>query len=498
MPEPSTKYAEIIHLNPPDYHPSAESFNLAAALSDPQNAPELKALDTVRIFSRFDFEDAPTVSVSGAVRHPGTFQTSGEIRLRDAVQLAGGVTPDAAMDSAQVIRIMPDSSLKMVSVRLREALEGDPTSDILLEPRDRVLIQQNTFHADTPTVVIAGEVVSPGRYPLTGNLRVSDLVRLAGGFKRSAYTENADLTRFNATAGENKLGEHFEVDLAAALANTPESNVPLRDGDVLTIRQLSGWNDIGASITVEGEVQHPGDYGIRPGERLSSVLKRAGGFAPQAYVYGAVFTRPEVLQMEQKSREELVQRIRGEETQLAPLPSDDADKKATKQNGMQQLEAMLGRLQENPPSGRMVIRLSPNVKQWEGTPNDVVLRSGDSLVIPKTPNFILISGAVYNETAVTYRPGKSANWYLSQAGGPTQLADKGSVFVVRADGSIVGSKSSGGGLFTGSGLNAALRPGDMVVVPEKATGQNQKWKAIMETATTVSSVATSAAIAAKF
>jgi polysaccharide biosynthesis/export protein len=497
MPEPSTKYAEIIHLNPPDYHPTVESFDLAAVLSNPAAGPQLKPLDTVRIFSRFDFEDAPTVSVSGAVRHPGTFQTSGQIRFRDAVELAGGVTPDAAIDSAQVIRIMSDSSLRMMSVPLKAALEGDTGSNILLEPRDRILIQQNSFHVDTPTVLIAGEVVNPGRYPLIGSLRVADLVRLAGGFKRSAFTDSADLTRFNPTAGENKLGEHFEVDLASALASDTDKNVPLRDGDVLTIRQLSGWNDIGAAVNLEGEVEHPGNYGIKPGERLSSVLKRAGGFAPQSYVYGAVFTRPEVLEMEQKSRDELVQRIRGEEAELAPLPNDDADKKMAKQNGTQQLEAALAHLQSTPPSGRMVIRISPNLRQWEGTPNDIVLRSGDTLIVPKAPNFVLVSGAVYDETAVTYRPGRSAKWYLSQAGGPTQLADKQSIFVVRADGSIVGGGSSDG-LFTGSPLSAALRPGDMVVVPEKATGQNQKWKTIMATATTVSSVATSAILAAKF
>jgi polysaccharide export outer membrane protein len=496
MPEPSTKYAEIIHLNPPDYHPTVESFDLAAALSDPAAAPTLKPLDTVRIFSRFDFEDAPTVSVSGAVRNPGTFQTSGQVHFRDAVELAGGVTPDAAMDSAQIIRTLPDSSLKMVSVPLKEALEGDSANNIALEPRDRVVIQQNSFRADTPSVEIAGEVVKPGRYPLSGNLRVSELIQLAGGFKRGAFTESADLTRFSPKAGENRLGEHMEVDIAAAVSSDPGKDPALRDGDVLTIRQLSGWNDIGASVNLLGEVQHPGNYGIKPGERLSSVLKRAGGFAPQAYVYGSDFTRPEVLQMEQKSRNDLAQRIRGEEAQLAPLPSDDADKKIAKQNGMQQLESMRARLDENPPSGRMVIRISGNIKQWEGTPNDVALRAGDTLVVPKTPNFILVSGAVYNETAVTYRPGRSAKWYLTQAGGPTQLADRASIFVVRADGSIVGRNTDG--LFAGSALGAALRPGDMVVVPEKATGQNQTWKTLMQTATTVSSVATSAILAAKF
>ncbi|PYU20974.1 MAG: hypothetical protein DMG30_19170, partial [Acidobacteria bacterium] len=279
MPEPSTKYAEIIHLNPPDYHPAVESFDLAAALSNPAAAPTLKPLDTVRIFSRFDFEDAPTVSVGGAVRRPGTFQTSGQVHFRDAVELAGGVTPDAAMDSAQIIRTLPDSSLKMMSVPLKGALEGNSASDILLEPRDRVLIQQNAFRADTPSVEIAGEVLKPGRYPLSGSLRISDLIQLAGGFKRSAYIETADLTRFDPKAGENKLGEHIEVSIPAVLSSDLSKDPTLRDGDVLTIRQLSGWNDIGASVNLQGEVQHPGSYGIKPGERLSSVLKRAGGFA---------------------------------------------------------------------------------------------------------------------------------------------------------------------------------------------------------------------------
>ena len=497
MPEPSTKYAEIIHLNPPDYHPNVESFDLAAALSNPAAAPQLKPLDTVRIFSRFDFEDAPTVSVSGAVRHPGTLQTSGQVHFRDAVELAGGITPDAAMDSAQIIRILPDSSLKMVSVRLKEALEGDSVSNILLEPRDRILIQQNAFRADTPSVEIAGEVAKPGRYPLSGSLRVSDLIQLAGGFKRSAYTETADLTRFDPKAGENKLGEHIEVSIPAALSSDLSKDPTLRDGDVLTIRQLSGWNDIGASINLQGEVEHPGSYGIKPGERLSSVLKRAGGFAPQSYVYGAVFTRPEVQAIEEQSRSELIQRIRGEEAELAPMPSDDTDKKTAKQNGMQQLEAMLGRLQERPPTGRMVVRISANPKQWEGGPNDLVVRSGDTLLVPKTPNFVLVYGAVYNQTAITYRPGRNARWYLAQAGGPNQLADKQAIFVIRADGSIVGGQSSDG-WFRGNPLGTALRPGDMVVVPEKAVGQNQKWKTIMQAATTISSIGTSAAIAARF
>src|SRR5882762_1987485 len=107
LPEPSNQYAEIIRLNAPDFHPSVESFNLTDALASPAKSPVLHAMDTVRIFSRFDFENPPSVSVWGNVRNPGTYRSSGEIRLSDAVHLAGGLTPDAKTEDAQVFRSLP-------------------------------------------------------------------------------------------------------------------------------------------------------------------------------------------------------------------------------------------------------------------------------------------------------------------------------------------------------------------------------------------------------
>src|SRR5258708_33381471 len=118
-------------------------------------------------------------------------------------------------------------------------------------------------------------------------MRVEDLVHVAGGLKRSAYTESADLARFETSGIQKGAGGRLEVNLAAAMSGDAKNDVPLRDGDILTIRQLPRWNDIGASITVRGEVLHPGTYGIGPGERLSSVLSRSGGFGPEAYPYGA-------------------------------------------------------------------------------------------------------------------------------------------------------------------------------------------------------------------
>src|SRR6266850_1491272 len=132
LPEPAPHYAEIVRLNAPDFHPSVESFDLTAALANPASAPKLQPLDTVRVFSRYDFEPAPEVWIGGEVREPGKYRTSGQAHLRDAVYLAGGVTQDALLDSAQLFRTQPDGTMKILSVDLREALAGNPMDNVVM------------------------------------------------------------------------------------------------------------------------------------------------------------------------------------------------------------------------------------------------------------------------------------------------------------------------------------------------------------------------------
>ena len=111
-------------------------------------------------------------------------------------------------------------------------------------------------------------------------MSAAQLVRLAGGLKRGAFTEAADLTRYTVENGAQVMGEHVAVSIARALAGEADTDFRLHDGDVLTIRQLAGWTDVGALISVKGEVMHPGDYGIREGERLSSIISGRVDCAP--------------------------------------------------------------------------------------------------------------------------------------------------------------------------------------------------------------------------
>jgi protein involved in polysaccharide export with SLBB domain len=495
LPEPANQYAEIIRLNAPDFRPTVESFDLAGALANPEQSPVLHAMDTVRIFSRFDFENPPTVSVLGDVRGPGTYRTTGQIHLSDAVHLAGGLSPDAKTEDAQVFRYLPDGKFKIFSVSLSSALEGDPNANILLQPRDRLLIHRNPDAIEPASVYVKGDVGKPGRYPLTTNMTVADLIHVGGGLRPSANTQTADLTHYEWGDKQVLTGQHKPIAIAAALSGEANANLPLSNGDVLTIRQLPGWNDIGASISVRGEVMNPGTYGIRPGERLSSILQRAGGFQSNAYPYGAVLQRTQVRELEAKEQNQMILRVKDLRNNLELLPEGDARQRQAKEMALQQYQTTLTQLSGNPPVGRVAIRVSSDINRWKNSSADVEVRAGDSLIIPKRPSFVMVSGQVFNPTAVAYRPGKSARWYLTQAGGPTAVADKHSIFVIRADGSVVGGKAS---LWSGHSLSAVLQAGDTVVVPEKAVGGGIQWQTVFLATQVASSVASTVFIALRY
>jgi protein involved in polysaccharide export with SLBB domain len=494
MPEPYVQHAEIIRLSKPDFRPTVISFDLGNAMAGNGQDLTLEPFDTVRVFGRFDFEDPPEISVVGEVRDPGVHLTNGVTRLSDAVYLAGGLTPEAMLSDVQIIRYQPGGKAKVLSANLALALKGDAANELMLQPRDRVIIHKSFGKLDPPSVRIEGEVARPGKYPLGTDMSAADLVRVAGGFKRSAYRDSADLSRYVIENGHKIVGEHVEVAIGKALAGVEDTNYRLRDGDVLTIRMIGGWKDIGGAISVKGEVVYPGMYGIEEGEHLSSVLKRAGGFRADAYPYGAVFERIQVRELAEKNRQELIRRIEAGGSIKPAGESSAGEQAAIVQAALLQQQQVLGALKSQPASGRMVIHISADISKWEGTVEDVIVRPGDTIVIPKQPYFVMVLGQVYNSNAVTYVPGKEADYYLKQAGGPTGLAKTSDIYVVRADGSLVG-KDSFSGWWSGSVKSLKLRPGDSIVVPEKFVTGSSNLKTFLQAAQIMSQIAFTAAVA---
>jgi protein involved in polysaccharide export with SLBB domain len=390
---------------------------------------------------------------------------------------------------------MLDGTTKVLSISLRAALAGDPLNNILIKPRDRILVHRQRERVNPPSVYVRGEVARPGRYPLTSNMRVSDLVRSAGGLLRSANPASGDLTHYAATVGSTVAprGESQGVNLSAALSGQEGDDLSLRDGDVLTVPERTGWKNVGASVTISGEVAKPGAYGIQAGERLSSLLRRAGGLLPTAYPQAAVFDRLDVRTLQQKSREELIQRLEQESTVVkTSVPTSGSEEAALQQTAAQQRQRLLDGLRRAPISGRLVVHIRAGHKNFVGSPDDFELRAGDALEIPKQPGFVVIVGQVYNSNAITYSPGKNAGWYLSRAGGATTFANKKAIFIIRANGSVISGNSN---LWSGGTLSSAIGPGDTIVVPEKAVIGGSGWKNVVAIAQVAQAAALAGAVA---
>jgi protein involved in polysaccharide export with SLBB domain len=432
-------------------------------------------------FKRFHIQDGDVVTVlpilsysnravylEGHVFRPGKFPYKDGFKVTDLIASYDDILPEPA-DRAEIVRLhQPDFTPVVLPFNLRDVLSKRVEAPSL-EPFDTVRVF-GRYDTDAPKVSIFGEVFHPGEYPLSDRMTAADLLRMSGGFKRSAYQLAADLTSYSVIDGDHVDLEHREVAINKALAGEADTDVVLKAGDVLTIRQIGGWKDIGGAIAVTGEVMHPGQYGIQRGERLSSILKRAGGFSNEAYPYAAILDRAQVREAAAKSREELVTKVQAQEISGTPTGSNSSSRTAATSAAAEERERqqLISKLKQIQPSGRMLIHISQPVEKWENTPFDVEVRPGDTLFIPKRPNFVMVGGQVYNPVAITYSPGKHAGWYLKQAGGPNSLANKKEIFVVRANGTVVGRNS--GEWWSGDVLHTTLQAGDTIFVPEKGAG----------------------------
>src|SRR5579859_3764806 len=425
-----------------------------------------------------------TVYLQGHVFRPGKYPYKDGLKVTDLIGSFDDLLPEPA-DRAEIIRLHPpDFTPTVLPFNLRQVLAKTVPAPSI-EPFDTVRVF-GRYEADAPKVSIYGEVLRPGEYPLAERMTAADLLRIAGGFKRSAYRLTADLTSYSVIDGDHVDLEHREINIDRALAGEADTDVILKPGDVLTIRQIGGWSDIGGAIAVTGEVMHPGRYGIDRGERLSAILKRAGGFSSEAYPYAAILDRASVREAAGKSREEMVSRIQ-EQAMTGPRET------MASQRERQQL---VNRLKQIQPSGRMLIHIGPQIEKWQNTIADVEVRPGDSIFIPKKPNFVMVAGQVYNPTAITFSPGKHANWYLKQAGGPTSLANKKDIFVVRANGTVVGRGS--GEWWSGNALNVTLLAGDTIFVPEKGAGSNSVFKNLSQSIQLLSGAAVAVSVIRTF
>jgi protein involved in polysaccharide export with SLBB domain len=452
---------------------------------------QVKDGDRIRVAPILPYSQR-AIYLEGHVVRPGRQSYTDGMRLSDVLHSYQDVLPEPAAHGEIIRLVPPDLHAETIGFNVPDVLIGNANLD--LQPFDTIRIL-GRYEADAPKVSIQGEVLRPSMYPLSKGMTAAQLVRMAGGFKRDALLESADLTSYGVMNGNRISGNLVTVHIGAAVAGTdPGADVPLKPGDILTIHQITGWNDIGESVTIRGQVRFPGTYGFQEGERLSSVLRRAGGFRETAYPAGAVLAREQVRALQEKSRDELIRQIETSSASARLSPNlGSSDSSGTLKAIQVQQDQVLSRLKSQPPSGRLVVHITADINSWANTSADIELRRGDVLTIPKRPGFVLITGQVYNSTALTFTPGKTAKWYLQRAGGTSDTANRKEIFVIRANGSVIGRHS--GGLFDPAVLSTKLDPGDVVVVPQKVLGAGLFWRNLLTTAQLASSIAITAAVA---
>lgn len=425
----------------------------------------LKDGDIIKVFPIINVI-VNAVTLKGNVTKPGQYQWFEGMRISDIIKSPEkDLLPETYFEHGLIERLMPpDYHVEYIPFNLGKAvIEKDKTEDKILEPYDTITIYSKWEFLEHPKVRITGAVNRPGEYELRESMKLSDLIKLAGGLKYYAYTKEAELTRVTPTL----LGPETDkiiVNIEDALSGNPKADILLKQNDYLFIRAVPEW-ELYRTVTITGEVKFPGTYTIKKGERLSSLIERAGGFTERAYLRGAIFTRQSVQRLQQRQIEEMVDRLEREllSVSSAAIATASSGEEATLfQRETEQKRQFIQRLRQVKAMGRMVVTLDMP-ERLKNTIYDIELEDGDSLHIPERPNVITVLGSVYNQTAFIYDPDKDPFDYIDLAGGYTEGADRSNVYILKTDGSAVKPSKGLLGLFSFTKLD----PGDTIIVPEK-------------------------------
>jgi protein involved in polysaccharide export with SLBB domain len=414
----------------------------------------------------------PVAAIGGPVKRPAIYELKDRTTLVDVIDLAGGLSPTADRKRCQIFRVEAGQQRVILDIPLSSVLQGKN------EGRSNgrssrgahsaaPLIQDGDFIriAAVPTqienaVTLTGAVRTPGPYEYRSGMRLRDLLT-PEQMLIDAYWERAEVVRTDPVTYETAIIPFSPREL---FQGTNEANIELRRLDKV---EVSTQVKPPRTVTVSGEVRRPAAYTIESGERLSSVLKRAGGLTVRAFPEGLLFFRESVRRTQQAEIDKFMamqrqrltlQAARYASGMASPTPGaggaaiGSTSEQAILQIQLQALDQLFSRLQ----LGRMVVKME-SIDQLEGSADDVKLEEGDQVTIPQQSQAVNIVGAVRNQTSVVYRKEFNLEDYLRQAGGMTPDALEKETYVVRANGAADASYVK----------LKDVRAGDTIIVPER-------------------------------
>lgn len=377
---------------------------------------------------------ANMVEIKGAVFRPGMYQVGGNVStVRQLVEQAGGLSEDAFTARAVMHRRKADRTLEVIPLAIKEIMNHEQP-DITLKNEDVLYIPSLKDSQEERTLSIFGEVYYPGIYDYAENTTIEDLVLQAGGLKDAASTVKIDVSRRirdeEAKFSSSVVAETFTFSLKDGFVVDGQPGFKLKPFDEVFVRKSPGYVEQ-KHITIEGEVAFAGTYTLsNKGQRLSDLVKMAGGLTSEAYPKGArlIRTLTEAERMKQQSMKKFM------------LSKDTTEMKKFDLNNVRYVGINLDKAMENEGSN-----------EW-----DLVLQDGDRLIIPQYTNTVTINGEVMYPNSVAYMPGKGLDYYINQAGGFSIKARRKKVFAVNMNGTVTRVRKA-----------KDIQPGCEIVVPTK-------------------------------
>ncbi len=407
----------------------------------------------------------PVAGVSGSVYRPAIYELKGSESIGDVLQLAGGVMPIAVANRLQVYRFSDNEKKMLIDINISpQTVAGVRNGDTMHEKVQNMdlLSVQPIYDKVWETVNLQGDVRLPGDFQWRQDLKLKEVIQ-EGQLLPTADLKRAEIIRLTDDYQDRKI---IPVNLAMLMNGDDGQNIALRPKDQIRVFTLYRGVE---KVRVTGEVMSPGEYEIQKGEKLSDLLRRAGGFTPEAYAYGAVFKRKDVKNTQDKNMQPFIAKMQAQAYQIAASSSESANSAEAAAASKAQLainQSMIENMKtmQQQSEGRVSINITSDINQWDGSKDDLLLKNGDSIFIPKKPQEVLVMGEVHSPSAQVYVDGYDVKNYINQTGGYTDSAAKDQVYVLQANGFAYSSESPS----VGNIEKSKLKPGDTILVPQKA------------------------------